>query len=854
MNLKSLPVAFSRAAFVLVWLPAVALAQDFDQFQPLAEIGSESGFAIDGSVTNMQIGKGGTAQGDFNGDGIDDLAIGVPQAAVLQNGASLAVAGEVFVIFGTPQGIAPGFDLESLRSVNGGDGSRGFVIQGERLFDRAGTDLATIGDINGDGRDDLLVGAPGRTSFFLEGISYIVFGRSATQSWPAELDLRTLQPTGPENINTGLGIVIQCVRRAGECGRSVKGLGDVTNDGFDDFMIGNTLQPGTGVGNGSPGFNYLIYGRGADNPWPARFNLIDLHIQVSDGSQGVVIRSNKSDDGLGLAVAAAADFTGDGIVDILLGAPNSSEEVDTGGMGLIVPGRATGADTGFGVEFDLRLLDDKETVHFLTGSIVDDGVGDAVAGIGDINGDGRPDIAIGGQFSAMGGDDSGVVYVLYGRPANSPLPERFSLGRLLDGNGGDGSQGFVIVGNPGDRLGASIAKVGDLNSDGTPDLLIGAPGMQVDGGSAGGAYVMYGRSSNRPFPAALTANALTNANNGFVFTGESNFDLAGRSVASAGDFNSDGSIDMAIAAELSDARFDNAGRIYVIYGNGDDVKSGANGRLTQSWYDPERGGEGVLTEFGVFNGQPSLFAAWYTYLDGRQQWMSTNLQGFTPGATQIEATLFTTTGADFGASFDTNEVTTTRWGTVQIDLPACDQMLWRYESDDASQVGELSLIPALADLLGLPGCRQTETAAAKVLQFGNGLGAEMGGTWWNPARSGEGILLDIEVRGGRPTAFFSWFTYAGGVQQWLVGSVALEDLSNDLTDIPLVVTIGGQFGPGFDPTQVESIDWGLATMSFSSCNDAELQYNGQFPDGEPVTGSISLVRFTEGLQDFQCAD
>jgi hypothetical protein len=87
-----------------------------------------------------------------------------------------------------------------------------------------------------------------------------------------------------------------------------------------------------------------------------------------------------------------------------------------------------------------------------------------------------------------------------------------------------------------------------------------------------------------------------------------------------------------------------------------------------------------------------------------------------------------------------------------------------------------------------------------------------------------------------------------------VGSVALEDLSNDLTDIPLVVTTGGQFGPGFDPTQVESIDWGLATMSFSSCNDAELQYNGQFPGGEPVTGSISLVRFTEGLQDFQCND
>ena len=104
-------------------------------------------------------------------------------------------------------------------------------------------------------------------------------------------------------------------------------------------------------------------------------------------------------------------------------------------------------------------------------------------------------------------------------------------------------------------------------------------------------------------------------------------------------------------------------------------------------------------------------------------------------------------------------------------------------------------------------------------------------------------MIDIETGGSSPTAFLSWFTYADGHQQWLVGSGPIEIGTGEVNDLPLIVTEGGQFGPGFDPAQVTFQDWGTISLRFEDCDNAVLEYAGQFPGGTEQSGSIELVRF-----------
>ena len=135
----------------------------------LSDLNGSNGFAINGIAANDRSGLSVSSAGDVNGDGIDDLIIGAPGADL--NGIN--AAGQSYVVFGSNSGFAASFNLSEL------NGSNGFAINGIAAVDRSGGSVSNAGDVNGDGIDDLIIGATGASpnGISYAGQSYVVFGK-----------------------------------------------------------------------------------------------------------------------------------------------------------------------------------------------------------------------------------------------------------------------------------------------------------------------------------------------------------------------------------------------------------------------------------------------------------------------------------------------------------------------------------------------------------------------------------------------------------------------------------------------------------------------------------------------------
>lgn len=421
----------------------------------LNALNGTNGFSLNGEDSFDLAGESVSGAGDFNHDGRNDLIIGAPELVISRGGFD---AGRSYIVFGSSSAFANPFNLSNLNGLNGNR------INGESAADFSGTSVSFAGDINNDGIDDVIIGAPAfNANGFDSGRSYVVFGSASGINDPFALS----------TLSGSNGFTLDGESGNDRSGFSVSRAGDINGDGIDDLIIGAPDAESNSTSR--TGKSYVVFGSSSAFPNP-------LQLRNLNSLNGFAINGESENDLSGFSVSHAGDFNADGIDDLIIGAVNANPNGNSNaGKSYVV----FGSDSGLASPLNLDTINGLNGI-VLNGESSGDYSGRAVSHAGDINGDGIDDLIIG----APGVDydtkyDTGRSYIVFG--SASGLPNPFNLSSL------DGQNGFVLSGVfESERSGHSVSGAGDINGDGIDDLIVGAPGLSNQTGLS---YVLFGRPS-----------------------------------------------------------------------------------------------------------------------------------------------------------------------------------------------------------------------------------------------------------------------------------------------------------------------------------------------------------------------
>lgn len=403
---------------------------------------------------------------------------------------------------------------QSVEQISGTNGRR---LDGVGEQDRTGRSVARIGDFNGDGLQDIILGAPrtDNTGQADAGSAYVVYGTEGKLA-SASFDLRFLG-------NLSAGFRLRGGAADDRLGQSVHGAGDVNGDALDDVIVGAYRADASG--NNDAGAAYVFFGQmGAVTS--------ELGVGTLDGSQGFRLQSTQPGAHAGQHVRGVGDVNGDGRPDLVVCAPSFDGMAGLdAGAAYVVYGRSS-----YPASLELDSLDGSNGFR-LEGEFAGDAACDGIAG-GDFNGDGRADLAIGATGRNVGpAVRAGATYLVYGRTGARPAVQ--SLGGLAAG------EGFRVDGLAADDASGFALALTEVNGDGLDDLVIGTYGADPGGrADAGTVHVLYGQSPAR----ANLSLADINAPLGFRVEGANAGDALGLALDGAGDQDADGRADLVLGA------------------------------------------------------------------------------------------------------------------------------------------------------------------------------------------------------------------------------------------------------------------------------------------------------------------
>ncbi|SDG58856.1 Por secretion system C-terminal sorting domain-containing protein [Dyadobacter soli] len=517
---------------------------------------------------NADVGVSVASAGDVNGDGYSDIIV---SASNYDNGET--DEGAAFVYHGGATGIST---------------TAAAIVESNQVSAQLGVSVASAGDVNGDGYSDVIVGAVyydnGETD---EGVAFIYHG-SAT------------------GISTTAAAIVESNQAGAQLGISVASAGDVNGDGYSDVIVGAVFYD-NGETNEGAAFVYYGSATGISTMAAAMLESNQANAQLGesvasagdvngdgysdvivgahfysngqeregaifiyhgsasgiDNTAAAVIESNQEDARLGYSVAGEADVNGDGYSDVIVGAPYYDMGQNSEGAAFIYHGSATGIITTFAAAVDNNQPGAR--------------MGFAVAGAGDVNGDGYSDVIVGAPGYDNGRQlaNEGACFIYHGSPA-----------------GINTTAVAMIESNKADALmGQSVASAGDVNGDGYSDVIVGAYTYSNGQGTEGAAFIYHGSATGIDMTVTMVESNQSAA-------------LMGGSVAGAGDVNGDGYSDVVVGAFQYDNGQTGEGAAFVYYGN----EATASGRNNLNLYNVDLATPMSSSNFPLANFGTGLYA------------------------------------------------------------------------------------------------------------------------------------------------------------------------------------------------------------------------------------------------------